>query len=163
MSVSAFSALKKITNKKMIFRGQTLYRHLEFGRFLIWFSCITAFIVLFVNHFCLNCWCTGHQSSKSCNKSCNKKETFQTCGVLLCLHLTLSSSACSCIKACVLIYYWPCLHVPRRTCYMAGSRWRPWPTSGTKRCARDPLALRMTRTKLNFCKLNKQVQFRWQQ
>ncbi len=53
--------------------------------------------------------------------------------------------------------------VSYRTYCMAGSRWRPWPTSGTKKFARDPRALKTMRMKQNFCELNKPFQFIWKQ
>lgn len=72
------------------------------------------------------------------------------------LHGHLFFYACKCADLC-------CVCVSDRTCCMAGSRWRPWPTSGTKKSVRDPQALRMTKMKQNCCELNKPFQFIRQQ
>lgn len=44
---------------------------------------------------------------------------------------------------------WWCISVCSRTCSTAVSRWRVWPTSGTRRCGRAPPAPRMTTMRLS--------------
>ena len=67
--------------------------------------------------------------------------------------------ACRCVDLCCVCNR----SVSDRTCYEAGSRWRPWPTSGTKKFGRDPPAPRTTTMRQKFFKLNRHFQFIWKQ
>jgi len=71
--------------------------------------------------------------------------------VLLSTSLHVHVVPCSCAHS---------FHLFERTCCTAGSRWRRWPISGTKRFARDRRGLRMTRMRQSFCE---HFQFMWKQ
>ena len=134
----------------------------------------------------LGCLCVWSCNVWPCNVWCgqgitgaaNHSVAVACCESLVVTHVEYSCSLINqqktgkmnCVFTCleflcsfVLAHMLMCSCLPGRTCYMAGSRWRPWPTSGTKKFARGPPALRMRRMKQNFCELNKQFQFTWKQ
>lgn len=57
---------------------------------------------------------------------------------------------CTCMFVLTYCQIFVCLMCFNRTCYMAGSKWRLWPTSGTKKFDKDRRALRTTKKKPNF-------------
>lgn len=106
--------------------------------------------------------------SLCCLQKFNQKNRYfvtVTISVVCCIFFwfgSLSSDIYICVYlfifACVLM----CIYVqllPHRIWYVAGSRWRLWPTSGTKKFGRVRQALRMTKPKRNFCEWNKRFYF----
>lgn len=57
---------------------------------------------------------------------------------------------CMCMFVLTYCQIFVCPMCFNRTCYMAGSKWRLWPTSGTKKFDKDRRALRTTKKKPNF-------------